>query len=945
MQAKKTNLEPERSTFVGRAADLAALGDLFSSGARLVTVVGPPGIGKTRLAREYVRQHSQTLLSRGEAWFCDLSAATDVHGICAVLGGALQIRLTSDTAAETVLQLGRALAARGETLLLLDNFEQVADKAPSTLGRWLELCPQTRFLVTSRETLPLLHGQLYELRPMSLPDRDEDALDSEAVQLFVERAARARPGFHPHPPDLPAIATVVRELDGLPLAIELAASRMGILTVQQLRSRLPARFVLLADSKRIPSGPIERQERQRTLEGAIRWSWRLLAERDQLALARCSAFRGGFTLEAAEAILGPEMPALDILQSLRDRSLLTSTELTLLPGENRFSLLNSIREYADHRLTEMGDRALAESRHTAFFLEHGQKLAAELEERPDFKSLRRLQLEADNLTAVLLRALAITPPTSQTAEIALRTLLSLDPVLQVSGPFSRHLEWLDAALSVPVPGQPSLWARALLCRAAVHRNEGHLGPSRRDYADALLLSRQTGDRRTEGRAHDGLGMLSVLFGQIPDARDHYEAALELFRGCGDRADEGLVLAHLGTLHRLGGEHAPAKESYQRALAVLRECGDQHSQCKVLTSLASVYTESGDAEEGLGLCQEALALAQATGDARAEDNARRHIADVHMMAGNLAPAEEHYSRCLTLMQQTGNRRLEGLVLGCLGVIRAEQGRYAEALERVTRTVQLFLDSGDRYHAGIFQSFRAGVLAALDRTEESESTFADAERVLDEIGAHVSLREGELYRCFLDLALARKALRDGDRPRAVAFRNEALAKLARAEAVEEETDPGVDSRAAAEGSFASSSARARIALRMLRAYPWPKVSDSSDPGASPTAHPIEADPEGNWFRTSPTAEPVSFARRKNLRRVFARLLESRLADPGHALTLQELLEAGWPGERVLPAAAANRVYVALATLRKMGLKEVLRSTDSGYFLDPAVPLVIPRTAPKI
>jgi len=936
---KKTNLEPERSSFIGRAADLAALGDLFSRGARLVTIVGPPGIGKTRLALEYVRQQRTALLQNGEVWFCDLSSATDVHGICAALGGALQIRLTSDTAAETVLQLARALSARGDTLLLLDNFEQVTPLAPSTLGRWLELCPQVRFLVTSRETLPLLHGETYELCPMSLPDLDEDAPASEAVQLFIARARHTRPNFQLSPSDLPAIATVVRELDGLPLAIELAASRMGILTVQQLQARLPARFALLAHAKRGTTDPAvavaSSKERQRTLESAIRWSWRLLAERDQLALARCSVFRGGFTLEAAEAVLGPEMSALDILQSLRDRSLLASADLADLPGENRFSLLNSIREYAAQRLDDTGDRDLAEARHTAYFLDHGQKLAAQLEERHDFRSLRHLHLEADNLTAVLLRALAITPATSESAEIALHTLLALDPVLQVRGPFSRHLEWLDAALQVPVPGQPSLWARALLARAAVHRTEGHLAPSRRDYADALLLSRQVGDRRTEGRAHDGLGMLSVLFGQIPDARDHYDAALELSRDIGARADEGLVLAHLGTLHRIHGEHARAEESYQRALTVLRECGDQHSQCKVLASLASVHIESGDAESALRLCHQALELAERSGDTRAEDMARRHIGDAYMIAGQLKEAEEHYTHCLRLMQQTGHRRLEGLVLACLGVIRTEQARYQEALDLVTRSVQLFLDSGDRYHAGIIQSYGAGLLAALDRVDESSAAFAEAERVLAEIGAHLSIRESQLYQCLLDLALARQSLRDGDRDRGIAYRDEALRKLAAAEA-------GPDEHSPFEGSFASSSARARIFLRMLRAYPWPSFSDTGQPHEG---KPIEADPEGNWFRTSPTAEAVSFARRKNLRRVFARLLDARLADPGKALGVADLLEAGWPGEKVLPNAGANRVYVALATLRKMGLKDVLRSTDNGYFLDPAVPVLVQRSAPKI
>lgn len=923
MQATtKTNLQPERASFIGRAADLSALSALFEAGDRLVTIVGPPGIGKTRLALEYVRLQPGSPPARRDAWFCDLSSATDIHGICAAVGAALDIRLTSDASLNAVQQLGRALSARGPALLVLDNFEQVTSSAPETVSRWLELCPQSLFLVTSRETLAVPEARTYELRPMSIPARDEDAPDSEAVQLFVERARRVRPGFQLAPADLPAIAHVVRELDGMPLAIELAASRMGILTMQQLKARLPARFELLASTRHQGPG------RQETLESAISWSWRLLSQREQSALARCSVFRGGFSLEAAEAVLGPEMPALDVLQSLRERSLLTSDEPPDLPGENRFALLNSVREYAAQRLEEQGDRPLAESRHTAHFLEIGERLAAQLEVRPELPTLRRIQLELDNLTAVLQRALLVQPPAAVAAQTAIRTLLILDPVLTLRGPFGRHAEWLEAALSMPVAGSPSLWARALLCRAAVYRTEGKLANARRDYTDAMLLARQVGDPRTEGRAHDGLGILSVLFGQVPDARDHYDAALAIFRDTGARADEGQVLAHLGTLHRLEGSHAAAAETYEHALRLLRESGDQLSLCKVLLSLSSVFVESSQLELAFVRCNEALQLAESLRDSRAEDMVRRHLGDIHLVEGALDQAEVQYQRSLWLMRHTGNRRLEGLVVGAIGVVRMEQRRFAEALELFDRAVQVHTDSGDRYHRGIFQGLRSAVLAALDQVDEAAASFAEAERLLGEIGAHISIRETRLYQAYLDLARVRKAIREGEREKAIAYRDEALRRLADAEApMKDQPSP------LAAGSFASGSARARIALRMMRAYPWPTVVDL---GGTVDPRPIEADPTGEWFRTPGGGETVSFARRKNLRRVFARLLDARFAEPGKPLTLPDLLEAGWPGEKVLPEAGANRVYVALATLRKMGLKDVLRSTDSGYFLDPAVPM---------
>ncbi len=377
IEERHGNLPSVTGALVGREEELAALRQRFHEGARLVTILGPGGMGKTRLATHF----GSTLLNsqqlwRGGVWLCVLTEATTAGDICHVVGQALGVDLThGGNEGEPAEQIGRALAGRGQVLLILDNMEHLMRHASATLGRWMALAPDTRFLVTSREAMRLPGEWVLDLAPLGLPADDERSLEaisrSDAVRLFVQRAQAAQGHFALTAEEAPLVSEIVRRLDGIALAIELAAARTPVMGVAQIRERLSRRFELLRAGRRDASA------RQTTLRGAIDWSWNLLEPAERQALAQCSVFRGGFTLEAAEAVLAlpPDSPdVLDVIQSLRGKSLLRTAPTGDLAGERRLALYESVREYASERLAEPGAVAPVVARHADFFLKHARVL-------------------------------------------------------------------------------------------------------------------------------------------------------------------------------------------------------------------------------------------------------------------------------------------------------------------------------------------------------------------------------------------------------------------------------------------------------------------------------------------------------------------------------------------------------------------------------------------
>ena len=387
------NLPRERDTFVGREADLAELHARIEAGAHLVSLLGAGGTGKTRLALHYGWQ--QIADWPGGVWFCDLSEARSVPAIASAVARALDVPLGNE---DPIVQLGHAIAGHGRCLLILDNFEQVAEHAGETVGPWLDRAGDARFVVTTRETLRLRGEEVLELEPLTA---------REGRVLFVTRAGAVRQDFAPSEGEQATIESLVRLLDGLPLAIELAAARVRVLPIDQIHARMRDRFKLLAGRQR-------ERDRHTTLRAALDWSWDLLEPWEKAALAQCSVFDGGFTLEATEAILDlsrwTEAPwTMDVVQALVDKSLVRHRR------QDRLGLLVSIGEYASEKLrkeeTYPGSGPTAsdavELRHGAYYAAWGEPDAiASVAVRGGEQHVARLVADLDNLIAACVRAIA-----------------------------------------------------------------------------------------------------------------------------------------------------------------------------------------------------------------------------------------------------------------------------------------------------------------------------------------------------------------------------------------------------------------------------------------------------------------------------------------------------------------------------------------------------------
>lgn len=526
---------PALGSFVGREGEIDALVRLFASeaqgrspaGARLVTVVGIGGVGKTRLVLEF-----SALSGAGAALvFCDLSEARTAEQVCACAARALGVELgASATLDDARARIGRAMVRRGpELLVVLDNFEQVVCAASETVGVWLALAPAARFLVTSRARLKLRGERVVDLLPLALPRKGQRATDAAAVRLFVDRSRAARDGFVLGAKDEATVAEIVCRLEGIPLAIELAAARAAVWTPAQLLQRMGKRFDVLT------TGARDRSPRQATMRSTIDWSWSLLDDRARDALAAASLFRGGFTLEAAEAVLAGDPVAIaDALQALHDSSLVHTYVSPELLTDARFAMYESVREYAAEKLSPETFRALS-VRHAAYYLAQGALWTRASVGRDAAADSKRRALEEANLLAVAERAVLREPASAKRARDAMQALLALEPLYASRLPAASYATLIESALG---------------------------------YAERVPRKARPIFDRTRARAHLALGHARYRIGRTIDARAAYDDALVLARVTGDRPLMALALHDLGTLDHAQGH-------LQRGSARFEEIGRAH----------------------------------------------------------------------------------------------------------------------------------------------------------------------------------------------------------------------------------------------------------------------------------------------------------------------------------------------------------------------------------
>jgi predicted ATPase len=744
------SLPAERDEFVGRGKDLQGLAARLDAGERFVTVLGMGGAGKTRLVRRY----AWTWLGDwpGGVYFCDLSEARSVGGIAFAVAAALDVPLGTD---EPITQLGRVIAGRGKCLLLLDNFEQVSALAAATLTPWLERAPQASFVVTSREVLALPAEHVMPLEPL--------AIDGAGVELFAVRARARKADFELTASNRPIVQEIVALLDGLPLAIELAAARVVALAPRQLLARLKDRFQILVGARGAPA-------RQATLRSAIDWSWALLTPWEQGALAHASVFVGGFTLDAAENVLElsawPQAPSVvDVVQSLVERSLLRvqtpGVGQRLEIDELHFGMYASIQEYAAEKLCQFDDASApthnavaagAAERHGRYFARFGTTAALdELQTVGGAARLQALSREADNLVAACRRAIGRTD-----APVAAATFAATWAVLLPRGPYRLATELGRQVLALDTLG-PADRGRATHTLAVVLRFTGQSDEALQHFEIALRLRREAGDRRAQGRTLYGMGDVYGVLGRMDESLQCLQDALSISREMGDGRTESMCLDSQANRSSDSGRMGDALRLYQMALALCREHGFRPSEGHELCNLGIWHSLMGNSEEALRYFTDALAIAREWGDRRVEGHVLGDRGWVHLRHGRLAEASDDLQAALGIALDAGNRRFEVNVRQRLGDLYLHQGWLEGAQEQFEQALALARESGYRFGEGRTLGRLGRLHTALGALGQARQALAAGEAILREVNdlweiAVLHCFFGECERAVGDLAAA-------------------------------------------------------------------------------------------------------------------------------------------------------------------------------------------------
>ncbi|MEP6874622.1 MAG: tetratricopeptide repeat protein [Burkholderiales bacterium] len=696
----------ERDSFVGRQESLQLLAKKFEDGARLVSVLGIGGTGKTRLATRFA--WSRLGDYPGGVWFCDLSQARSVDGIHFAVAQGLDVPLGQT---DPVVQLAHAIAGRGECLVILDNFEQVARHAEETLGRWLERAPQAKFIVTTREVLGIVGEATFALDP--LPIRD-------AAALFVRRAQAAKSGFQTSADDDAAIGQLVRVLDGLPLAIELAAARVRAMPPRTMLARMHERFdVLLSRAGR--------RDRQATLRAAFDWSWELLSEAERVALAQLSVFRGGFTHESSAAVLdvsslSPASRAVDLVDWLVDKSFVRQID------DARFDLLESVREYAAEHLRTEG--RFAGSGHAAF-------VAAELRHGTYFSALgpRRATehscVELDNLVAACRRAVARGDGTT-----AADALTSAWGAIELQGPFRLGVELAEAVSALAgLSAESELkvgWVSGAACQLVGKSTE-----ATRHLQQAVARARALGDRLLEARALHVLAPRQAQRGQIAEAAASFESALESFRALGERGHECAVLNGLGGFCESLGRMDDAQRHYEAGLQLAREAGERRWEGGAAGNLAQFHANLGQPSKARPLYAQAVQIAQELGDRQWQANARCNLGLMHFTEGRLGDAQTELEASLAAARDMGYAQLLSIVQCNLGLVAEARGAVDQARAYHEAAVALARELGDRRGEGQFLTYLGVLDARQARFDSARAHLATGEALLRSVSDRVSL----------------------------------------------------------------------------------------------------------------------------------------------------------------------------------------------------------------
>ncbi|HZO25026.1 MAG TPA: LuxR C-terminal-related transcriptional regulator [Chloroflexota bacterium] len=724
------NLPARLTSFIGREREIAEIGALLET-QRLITLVGAPGVGKTRLSLQIAAGVLDEFPDG--VWLVELAPLSDPLLVPQAAADVLGVR--EQQGRSLTATLAEQLRSR-HLLLVLDNCEHLIGAAAELVEALVRGCPDLHVLATSREPLVIEGEAIRRVPSLTIPDLTNlpngehgsvmTLIDFEAVQLFVERARAADPAFALTERTAPVVAQICRRLDGIPLAIELAAARARALAVEQIAARLDDRFRLLTGGSRTAL------PRQQTLRGAVDWSYDLLNGPERTLLRRLAVFAGGFTLSAAEAVcdvgtrnedrgaretsaasraptdgaspvvarlaapadipvaspLDPRPSILELLVSLVDKSLVQVDEAA--DGERRYRLLETFRQYGQEKLVEHGELAAARDRHRDYWLSVVEDAQPRLDGAGQLATLTYLDREHDNLRAALAWCLEAAasqptepgpdghPPSRTPAEIGIQLAGALWRFWWLRGHIGEGLRWLNRVLELPwradsAPSARSYRARALFGAGNLMQLQLEVHAAIQYLEIALSLSRAAGDDRGVSQALRSLGPARAYAGDHDLAHRLCEESVEIARRAGDPYTLAMALYGSSQVSRFLDEYDRTLVFCEEGLALLRALGDVVMSAYALRNLAgAVFHGLGDRARARALVEEALRLSRDLGDKRGQGDSLQHLGHYALRSGDFARAISMLRPAILILQESGERGL--IVWSCfrLAQVRTEQG---------------------------------------------------------------------------------------------------------------------------------------------------------------------------------------------------------------------------------------------------------------------------------
>ncbi len=764
--ARPNNLPVPLSSFVGRERELQELTRRMDA-TRLLTLIGVGGAGKTRVALQLA--HKRLTEFPDGAWFIELARLRDAALLPQTIAAALGVRDESGDLAQTL----KNYLERRTLLLVFDNCEHLIDGAAQWAEILLQAAPKLKILTTSREGLNVAGEQIFHVPSLPLPEATDAVLSatllqSDAARLFIERATAANDHFRVTEHNAPFIAQICRRLDGIPLALELAAARVKALSVEQIAARLDDVFRLLTGGSRAAL------PRQQTLAAAIDWSYNLLSQPERVLLQRLSVFAGGWTLEAAEQICADEAKAraesslrhgevLDLLTQLVNKSLVVADYSA--DGVTRYRFLETIRQFARYRMYEAEAVEATSDRHLEFFIAFAERAASELHRPDQIIWLERLDAEHDNLRAALTWALAENPTR---AAQALRLTGALWMYWDVRGYFQEGLQWCERALAAS-DAENSARAQTLFGAGGFVSRLGDLERTIALGQEALALAQKIGDTRNTAEALLGVGFMSLLLGDIARADAMLHEALALYNALGDKDDLARAQGPFAQRALMQGDYGRAAELYGKSLKLFREVGDLREIAGALNNLAGVVKVQGELARARAYAQEGLELYTALADKHGIATSQRELGRVAHAQSDVLNAQQRLAASIALFDEMGDRicRLESELEFAALLQRANQNAQAADLaSRVVDDAQTF-----GWAPGIPPAKNILARAALaqgdvDRASEhlrkalaDEQSASDAPTAIAllETAAMISIKRGDFARA-TKLASAAQAQRE-------------------------------------------------------------------------------------------------------------------------------------------------------------------------------------------